>query len=733
MLDSNPSYLQLCEALEQKGVNINSAAFARELLQAVPYGGGRRKGPAASNRSHPSKYGATAPPQRSTPVGLRSPPRDRQQNATVAYEAPKYVSLREATNEVNSMAYAPQQLVRPFDAPGQQGQYCDYSSPYFPTSQAAPNGSRPPSQSQPPPPQSSEPPQKREPSPPRPPANKEEAARKRTFGDLVDLTMEDSDEEAPPKKIAQIGVNTASVVPPDPRQQTEVDKTRDSGISKAFALTTYGATKSPRAGQGPIHLSVPASHPPGSAKASLEKQRRLAGVPEYLKKHALPLVGAAPSEVPSKPKGPSLEHMQRERIKGKPLVEPIMRDCVARRSTYDHRSIARAVLLATCRHPDMRGLNGHLASMQKLLGEQDGMIVSGGNRADLATIRWDSLDPSAPKPVAPKPANSKPFDVNVSVVDGDGEEADGEGGFIVPSPKALSRPQPVSGDASHVTDIEAGPPTLTTYAHGITKSGRYKKHPGRKPLASLPASTNKTTKGRVSPSTSPDTLPRKAAKDGTSASSAPGGTSANDMAASGTPVGYAAFRQLDANGNPIKKKGRPVGWRKDVHSRQAAGLTPAKPGGHLSAGFTGGRGKRTSTSKEEPIPEPHYEIFNCMWQDCNAELHNLDVLKKHVTKVHGKRNGQDIFNCLWQDCHHSSKHVTSQSKTKASAPASFSDVADWVKHVDRAHLQEVAWKLGDGPKGGLSGKFCYHYLLSTMLPYILMDHLLTDKSRESRL
>ncbi|GAB7361724.1 hypothetical protein MBLNU230_g1771t1 [Neophaeotheca triangularis] len=714
LLDANPSYVQLCEALEATTLTIDRAAFARELLKAVPHVFSAKKSAAAPSNQGPPRQGTAQGAARGdAAVDLTSPPPERQQKTTVAYETPRcsavprISSLRDAANEVNNMSAAPQQPVTSLSTYTGPGPSSGHQSPYFAQPTGVSNGSRPPSQSQPPP-QVSEPPPKKPPSPPpRPPANKEEAARKRTFGDLVDLTMGDSDEEAPPKKIPQTAANMASTGRPVAHQQAQVDRTWSSGIDKAFAPILHGDTKGLQPGRGPIHPSGPSVHRVGSAQASLEEQRRLAGIPDHLKFVTTATSETPPAKMSQRPKGPSLETVQKERIKGKLLVEPIMRDRVARRSTYDHRTIARDVLLATGRHPDMRGLNGHLSTMQKMLGEQGGMFDS-GNRADLATIRWDVLDPDPPKPAAIqsreiKHKGAKPAEESIvpAVNDAtlDGEDADDEGDFVVPSPKALSRQQPAK-DMSHAPKAQAQAPP-STFPLGLTKAGKPRKRPGRKPRAHLAANTiNASVKGRTSPSVRVNSTPRQT-RDHSTPASAPANASASVMAPSGTPVGYAQFRQLDADGNAVKKKGRPVGWRKDVHSRQAAGLTPAQPGGHGPAS-SGPRSKRTSTNKEASVPEPHYEIYNCEWQGCEAELHNLDVLKKHVLKVHGKPSEEDVFECLWTDCHHSTKHINRQGKASSTSPASFKDVSEWLKHIDRAHLLAVAWKLGDGPRGGLS-------------------------------
>jgi hypothetical protein len=157
------------------------------------------------------------------------------------------------------------------------------------------------------------------------------------------------------------------------------------------------------------------------------------------------------------------------------------------------------------------------------------------------------------------------------------------------------------------------------------------------------------------------------------------------MEPTGTPVGYAAFRKYDQDGNEVKKKGRPVGWRKSIHSREAQGLTPKKS---LSA-----KPKPSAPRPEVQLQEPKYQVYRCHWLDCDAQLHSLEVLKKHVTKVHGHADTEGEYRCRWRGC---------KLNTETSTP--FNDISAWLGHIDKEHLQAVAWKLGDGPRGGLSGE-----------------------------
>ena len=121
-----------------------------------------------------------------------------------------------------------------------------------------------------------------------------------------------------------------------------------------------------------------------------------------------------------------------------------------------------------------------------------------------------------------------------------------------------------------------------------------------------------------------------------------------------TPVGYSAFRQSEygPDGQPLpKKKGRPVGWRKSLHSKEAqakaAGLPPqpfsvsrasaSRPSGLRASQSSNGvvliesRSPDVSASTTGPVS---YIVYKCEWEDCSAELHNMATLKKQVQKFH---------------------------------------------------------------------------------------------------
>jgi hypothetical protein len=81
-------------------------------------------------------------------------------------------------------------------------------------------------------------------------------------------------------------------------------------------------------------------------------------------------------------------------------------------------------------------------------------------------------------------------------------------------------------------------------------------------------------------------------------------------------------------------------------------------------------------------------------------LHNLDTLKKHVIKLHGKPSADGDLECDWANCSMAGIVVDQrghQATRDDRGNARFATIEQWVQHIDKAHLQPLAWKLGDGP------------------------------------
>jgi len=703
-LDMNPNYVQLCESLEAMGLKFERAAFARELLRGIPPGNNSSQpltkvsdATIMSANGTVAQATGVAPPDETNPKKRRATKAEMEQrralnlvktmnrqsggsgssNGMVEYQMPSFTVPGNASNG-GYLAHMPEQ-VHVSASPCQ----AQHASPTFPTSDSY---SQQPSQSvQPergsisaaqqgrpmPVGSAQQTPNVRQMSPPRQPANKEEAARKRGFADLVDLTAGDSDNDAPPMKI----MKPSQVQRPNEQQKHQPLQQQQQQQNQQPPYQYNSKPTNPDGSAGNLKFKPFLKTPGVSTTPQLFMQPNgsFAPVPPAPAHANAPGV---PTPKPShKKKAPSNEQMQHERIKGKMVVEPIMRDRVTRRSTYDSRTIARDILLATGRHPDMRPLNSHMNVMQKLLGERGGQLDMSGNKSDLATIKWDILDPDPPKKVAPKavPAKEPPRVPAPSVVHStevDGEDADDEEDGAMHKQRSADPVQSGTVRNALQPDLRNNGHNTNTIATPIDNKQPPKKR-GR-PRKLYP---DKTQNSPMSATGTPRQM------SGTPA------TAAN--APSGTPVGYAAFKKLDANGNVIKTKGRPVGWRKSVHSREAQGLTPKK------SQSSGTKAKTSAPRPEQQLQEPKYQVYKCRWTECDAQLHSLDVLKKHVLKVHGKADEEDQYPCLWRGC--------------ADNDTTFEDIPAWLGHVDKEHLQPVAWRLGDGPRGGLSGKSIVYY------------------------
>ncbi|KAH9820910.1 zinc finger protein [Teratosphaeria destructans] len=659
MLEGNPSYVGLCEGFERSGFRFDRTLLARELLKRVPDGmKGSAKAAVVSTAAQPSA--ADLPKKK----GRKSKdPTSSSNGGTVNYEMPSFTPLADAAREVNRMGdvIPPMHLGGPVQSPPGSTPFVAPQALLQAQPQALPlpgapiaSGSRAASQSQPPEvkPEVVE-------EPPKPPANKEEAARKRTFGDLVDLTaQDDSDDEGPPKKVmaSSTGLNGSHTA-----QQSGPPHLSNPMVSRDFY----------RPGQQP-----PPTLGQASASAPVEPSANMRPGPSSSVASNVP-------PPPPKPKGPSQEQLQQERVRGKMLVEPIMRDRVVRKSRYDPRTIARDVLLATGRHPDMRGLNGHLLPMSKLLAERGGSYEGAANKSDLSTIRWDIIDPSTLKVDQSRAKSKKPLAAvsTPSLAVDDTADADDEEDVNDYGGRRIQRQEINHGDGTVSYVNVYAPPSHA-------KAGLVKRRRGRPPRHSLPAGAADTVGGEPQ---RPGTPARRVPMNGTPQSApAPRG-------AAGQPLGYSAFRALDENGNVIKKKGRPVGWRKAIHSREAAGLSPNKSSAQ-------GRPKKLAPQPSTE-PEPRYPVYRCQWRGCQAELHNLEILKKHIVKLHGHPNFETgAYECLWEPCGNGKSNGKS-----ADRPARFQDIESWMKHVNE-HLQPIAWRLGDGPRSDAYGTDSEAYL-----------------------
>ncbi|KAG9186692.1 hypothetical protein G6011_09800 [Alternaria panax] len=350
------------------------------------------------------------------------------------------------------------------------------------------------------------------------------------------------------------------------------------------------------------------------------------------------------------------------------LVQPLDRKKALRRNTYNPATIARDVLLACGRHPSERNLNQHLDGLRTTLPQI-------GFDSDLSTLRWDRIDPGNPPPGYFKDG------VQALTEDADDEEDDSGD-----ESRAHAPSKAIGGEGGAAHKVQALPEAINPFKQ---------KRRGRPPRHSFPDGAPATPKRPSSPASM------------SMSSSVPRPTN------SAAGVGYQAFRSVTEygpDGKPLpKKRGRPVGWRKAIHGSPAAQS-------HTSANrFTGPKKKQhqptqPSTLRNEPIrissrspsvanSVTRCQSYKCKWQHCQADLHNLATLQKHIFKVHG-----DTLECLWDDC---GKEVTNYDpmtnmSIERHQPHSFDLESNWRDHIQQAHISPLSWQLGDGRAAGLS-------------------------------
>lgn len=271
MLDGNVSYIELCERLEGMGAKLDRAAFAKNLLAAVPDVNGKAQAPrqlAHADGNAAQRVQVQAPP----PVAV---PRRAMPPSLTA--TPRYASA--AQSSVNSTHY-----------PSVQGESNISASPlHVPAAEMVPIKAEL-----------------------KPPANKEEAARKRNFNDLIDLTLLDDEDEPPAKRPSQ-------------------------GFGSPYAGSSVGECMDVNEPMGPMkQFRTTASAPSPEA----------------------PLHAPTPQVLPND-----------TRLRN--IVQPLDKRNALRRNGYDIKTIARDVLLACGRHPYQRQLNEHLEALRSNLHEVD--------------------------------------------------------------------------------------------------------------------------------------------------------------------------------------------------------------------------------------------------------------------------------------------------------------------------------------------------------------------------
>ena len=727
ILNEGPSYEELCKILEAKGFVVDRTPFARQLLSAVPRlqeSQSRPPGPVSSFASHPPP--AVNPqsnpphvqPSHAHPPRVQPPHSQPSTSGNVAPMAPMFGILqprsgpytpgsRPQVNGHSVTATVSHSSDRPTSEETQPSQM--YSSFQL-------NGYSPPLQQPEVPAQQS--------------VSKQQAARKRDFAEIVDLTAGNAEDE-------------------------ELARQRDEQLRKIKQMQQVKAAMD--AAMATKRTELPTvSHKPKGIHLS----------------PAIGLSSSAPSEDEAAGSTRNKNATSRKARKSKDVVKSIQKVDALRRSSYDERTIARDILIATGKHPTMSALNYHLDPLRDRFRHVD-------FQSDLSTFDWASFDPGGP-PVKPRYVEnseqvSRPDDVN----DADDEDAGPEVAASGP-PKVrqavtnatgdtimsdVSPPGPVKGFFTSPSTIRGrgrprgrGPrptrggmnprPSLSAAAAGspsqhaspptqtfatptrlinmdnrgdVSMLGAGISAPitsvfASRPAPSTPLEGESSVTAQPSSGTSEKKRRGRPPKNQTPTAIVP--TTATLQSTSGPPLADAAapsipkpsLSKFSASVMPEPRvigpsyqrtttPARPSGLRNQIPlTSPFAVVIPQRPPGLIELSESS---QPRKSKKVKRSPPPKYQIYKCRWKDCKGELHNLETLRKHVRNHIDELDGD--LKCFWSRCG-TTKIAGTSTDASALQPLSFKSETAWERHMDGRHLDHYAWELGDGPSTHPSGK-----------------------------
>ncbi|KAL6236785.1 hypothetical protein BDW75DRAFT_102650 [Aspergillus navahoensis] len=272
----------------------------------------------------------------------------------------------------------------------------------------------------------------------------------------------------------------------------------------------------------------------------------------------------------------------------------------AQKTAYDPQTIARDILIAAGRHPTEAQLNHHLIRLRDIFTAVE-------MNSDLATFRWDLVDPGQPsREMKAETANH-------------------------------SCPLQASQAAAPRPAIKVVLPINNTFIPSQYPSQTQRNHP-------------QPTLQQVQPPLPPPQKPKSQAQPQQQPQSQPQVQLQKQQPVPSLVPEPGSQTPHSPNSMEKKRRGRPPGST----NKPKVAVPVAPP-------------QRTSS----------YPVFACRWGNCQSELHNLELLKKHLFKTHVSYQ----ITCGWKGC-----------TFTGTLPA-----AELMKHVNKEHLDFLAWELGDGP------------------------------------
>ncbi|KAL8857450.1 MAG: hypothetical protein Q9178_005944 [Gyalolechia marmorata] len=642
-LDQNPSFEQLCQMIEAKGLIIERSHFARSLLGAIPDIGAsvRQRQQNALANKQPS-----GTPNKSQPNGDTELPQKNGSDDGLLTTTPSLPQHLKGHPQPNGAPMA--QMIPP-------------------------NSKTPPTQST----------TDQEPAVP---LTKQEMARKRNISEIVDLSQLSDDDLPPPPPPKVQRLDEEAHVPANTGSATTGHEFNGVRDSQAFKPPPHPMQQMPYFAYGPSPFFNPAQPGP---------------IPYQTPYKPLPLdpyhsPAAALAAPPIGPPPPSRSAQQSELINSEEIVQPIDKIKVKKRKRYNPQTIVRDVLIAAGRHPTMQPLNYHLEPLRKTFKHV-------GDVSDLSTFRWDLVDPGGPPATGPVAVGVRPSGIT------DGNDADDEDQEDVH--------QPARTPMTPTVDSEAGPsmsvatathiPRVHHVSHPLKLLGPQRKRaPGKENSEQRKPKVDKSwmSSGLVfSMKPTHESTPR------TPQPASPGAVLATTEASSsgtrrrGRPPGAKNKHPRNSSGTPQSSNiaprsrmdttpARPSGLRNAVASADGIAVVVPSPSPSIADNKPRGRGRPRKSPKSSQQSSPIHRVYKCQWKGCPAELHNLETLQRHAIKHGDKYHGP--FPCLWKGCGKASQDDDEDEGTQSLEYAT-KDI--WARHIDRRHLADYAWKLGDGP------------------------------------
>ena len=189
--------------------------------------------------------------------------------------------------------------------------------------------------------------------------SKKEMAKKRSFGELIDLTIDLPDD---------------GILPPA--------KKSHHGLVPRVSEMPNGLSMEPNT---PLLSEINGN--PAFISNQASQERRLSDWEIISEGVSRPLV---PNDESHASLQSSYPLFQRELLRNEGIVCPMNKKADAlRRSTYNPKTIARDVLVTAGKHPTMAPLNHHLDALRKVFRNID-------FNSNLSTLRWDLIDPGEP-------------------------------------------------------------------------------------------------------------------------------------------------------------------------------------------------------------------------------------------------------------------------------------------------------------------------------------------------